>query len=131
MNERKKYDLTGKNEEYPGIFRWNGSWYILVKDGEHYPIAKKKMDIMVREARNKPNEIVLHYKPRVRREKDPNAVVKKSKAQIYIESQSGARNLGNKRDPRATAPSTWIHPDYQNPDDGMEYVDGFLVGPKK
>jgi hypothetical protein len=126
MTERKKYDLDGKVEEYPGCFRWNGSWYILVKGGEHYPIAKRKMDVMAKECRGKYEEIVKYYKPRVKRERDPSAPIVKSKAQKYLDAMSTAQRAAGHE---ISSTPTWVHPEFQDRLDGQKYDNlGFRIG---
>lgn len=107
---RKKYDLSNAPETYPGVFYWNTKTFILVKDNEHYPIPKARMDVMVAESRGHHDEIVKYFKPRIKKPKDPNApkrTRKKVEEQI-VKPQDRSW--------------TWIHPDSIDTKDGHKYT---------
>ena len=65
--QRKKYDLTDKQEVFPGCFKFNRTHFILVKDGEHYPVSVEKMRLLEIECKGHPEEIVKFFVPRKQR----------------------------------------------------------------
>lgn len=124
MSERKKYNLEGKTEVHPGIYYWNNGYYILVKDGEHYPISRNKFMVLEKECHGHYEEIVKHYKPRKKRE------VKKKDAPSWQIEETQARKKAKNVSKKA-GPATWVHPDYIDPDDPYEYdKHGFRLGLK-
>ena len=115
---RKVYKIEDKPEVYPGVYFWNSKTFILVKDGEHYPIPTKKMDEMVAECKGHHEEIVKYFKPRVKKARDPNApkIVRKKKEEVTSES------IG------IQSTSTWVAPEFQDKKDGHKYNEmGFRI----
>lgn len=122
MSERKKYDLTDCPEPYPGVFYWKNEKFILVKDGEHYLIPKKRMDKLVAETCGHTDEIVRFFKPRKRKPRDPNAAPKPRKKKKVNTIEREGR----------TGTPTRISPEFIFRDDPYEYDElGFRRGLKK
>lgn len=113
--ERRKFNLEGRPQPYPNIYYWNPTTYVLVKDGEHYPIHRNKMDIMVRESRGHHEEIAKHYIPRVRKERKPRVV-----NTTAVESTDSKPRTGR------TSTVEWIEPSMIHPSQKSMYSeDGF------
>jgi hypothetical protein len=112
-SDKRVFKIEDKPEVYPGIYFWNSKMYVLVKDGIHYPISKRKMDVMVAECKGHHEEIVKHYKPRIKKEKDPN-IPKVPRKKRMSEESSSSSNL-------VKSTPTWIHKDYQDKGDGHKY----------
>jgi len=124
MSERKQFKLEGRKLIYPNVYHWSGKVYILVKDGEHYPISKDKLDVLVAECRGHHEEIAKYFKPRKRREKKETPKGPATPLEVAMgEAEAPVRVRTGK-----TSTGTWIDPEFINPGKGEKFDElGFKV----